>query len=184
MTASLRLESPLPDGTFRVLECHATEALSELGEMPLSFIYIDIDHFKRVNDGHGHPMGDEVLKHMVSELLRHCDSLCRLVRWGGEEFVLVCLHYEEARAAALAERLRGALDRDALEGALCGLCPVAGGAGHHGVVRGGRAARRAAGTRSQAGRRGALSGQEAGAQPGREGMSRFGMAGARATSPL
>ena len=28
---------------------------------------------------------------MVSELLRHCDSLCRLVRWGGEEFVLVCL---------------------------------------------------------------------------------------------
>lgn len=84
--------------------------LSELGEMPLSFIYIDIDHFKRVNDGHGHPMGDEVLKHMVSELLRHCDSLCRLVRWGGEEFVLVCLHYEESRAAALAERLRGALE--------------------------------------------------------------------------
>ncbi|WP_439839821.1 GGDEF domain-containing protein [Aeromonas caviae] len=84
--------------------------LGELGEMPLSFIYIDIDHFKGVNDGHGHPVGDEVLKHMVSELLRHCDSLCRLVRWGGEEFVLVCLHYDEGRAAALAERLRGALE--------------------------------------------------------------------------
>jgi diguanylate cyclase (GGDEF)-like protein len=55
-------------------------------------------------------MGDEVLKHMVSELLRHCDSLCRLVRWGGEEFVLVCLHYDEGRATALAERLRGALE--------------------------------------------------------------------------
>lgn len=84
--------------------------LGELGEMPLSFIYIDIDHFKGVNDGHGHPVGDEVLKHMVSELLRHCDSLCRLVRWGGEEFVLVCLHYDEGRAAALAEPLRGALE--------------------------------------------------------------------------
>ena len=84
--------------------------LSELGEMPLSFIYIDIDHFKGVNDTHGHPMGDEVLKHMVSELLRHCDSLCRLVRWGGEEFVLVCLHYDEGQATALAERLRGALE--------------------------------------------------------------------------
>ena len=84
--------------------------LSELGEMPLSFIYIDIDHFKGVNDTHGHPMGDEVLKHMVSELLRHCDSLCRLVRWGGEEFVLVCLHHEQARAERLAERLRGALE--------------------------------------------------------------------------
>ncbi|WP_429181018.1 GGDEF domain-containing protein [Aeromonas salmonicida] len=83
--------------------------LAELGDMPLSFIYIDIDHFKLVNDGHGHPVGDEVLKHMVSEVLRHCDSLCRLVRWGGEEFVLVCLHYEQARAEALAERLRAAL---------------------------------------------------------------------------
>lgn len=83
--------------------------LSELGEIPLSFIYIDIDHFKRVNDNHGHPMGDEVLKHMVSEVLRHCDSLCRLVRWGGEEFVLVCLHYEQGKALALAERLRAAL---------------------------------------------------------------------------
>ncbi|MGY3943261.1 diguanylate cyclase domain-containing protein [Aeromonas tecta] len=85
--------------------------LSELGEMPLSFVYIDIDHFKRVNDAHGHPMGDEVLKHMVSEVLRHCDALCRLVRWGGEEFVLVCLHYEQARAEALAERIRQALEQ-------------------------------------------------------------------------
>lgn len=84
--------------------------LGELGEMPLSFIYIDIDHFKRVNDAHGHPMGDEVLKHMVSEVLRQCDALCRLVRWGGEEFVLVCLHYEQARAEALAERIRAALE--------------------------------------------------------------------------
>lgn len=84
--------------------------LGELGEMPLSFIYIDIDHFKRVNDTHGHPMGDEVLKHMVSEVLRQCDSLCRLVRWGGEEFVLVCLHYEQARAGALAERIRQGLE--------------------------------------------------------------------------
>lgn len=85
--------------------------LGELGEMPLSFIYIDIDHFKQVNDTHGHPMGDEVLKYMVSEVLRHCDALCRLVRWGGEEFVLVCLHYEQARAEALAERIREALEQ-------------------------------------------------------------------------
>lgn len=84
--------------------------LGELGEIPLSFIYIDIDHFKQVNDNHGHPMGDEVLKHMVSEVLNHCDSLCRLVRWGGEEFVLVCLHYEQARAQGLAERIRRGLE--------------------------------------------------------------------------
>jgi diguanylate cyclase (GGDEF)-like protein len=83
--------------------------LSELGDMPLSVIYLDLDHFKRVNDNHGHAIGDEVLKHLVSEVLVCCDSLCRLIRWGGEEFILICLHYEEARARTLAERIRLAL---------------------------------------------------------------------------
>lgn len=77
--------------------------------MPLSVIYLDLDHFKLVNDNHGHAIGDEVLKHLVSEVLVCCDSLCRLIRWGGEEFILLCLHYEEARARTLAERIRVAL---------------------------------------------------------------------------
>lgn len=83
--------------------------LNELGDMPLSVIYLDLDHFKLVNDNHGHAIGDEVLKHLVSEVLVCCDSLCRLIRWGGEEFILLCLHYEEARARTLAERIRVAL---------------------------------------------------------------------------
>ncbi|MFB2865326.1 GGDEF domain-containing protein [Aeromonas sp. MdU4] len=84
--------------------------LAELGELACSFIYIDVDHFKLINDTHGHPVGDEVLKHLVSKILLHCDALCHLVRWGGEEFVLVCLHYDALRACALAERLRAALE--------------------------------------------------------------------------
>ncbi|TNI88293.1 GGDEF domain-containing protein [Aeromonas sobria] len=80
--------------------------LAEIDELACSFIYLDVDHFKQINDTHGHPVGDEVLKHLVSEILRHCDALCHLVRWGGEEFVLVCFHYDRLRAASLAERLR------------------------------------------------------------------------------
>jgi diguanylate cyclase (GGDEF)-like protein len=80
--------------------------LAEIDELACSFIYLDVDHFKQINDTHGHPVGDEVLKHLVSEILRHCDALCHLVRWGGEEFVLVCFQYDRLRAASLAERLR------------------------------------------------------------------------------
>lgn len=86
--------------------------LADIADLSFSFIYIDVDHFKQINDIHGHPVGDEVLKHLVSEILRHCDALCHLVRWGGEEFVLVCLHYDELRACALAERLRATLEAD------------------------------------------------------------------------
>ncbi|HIC8840239.1 GGDEF domain-containing protein [Aeromonas veronii] len=84
--------------------------LLEIGEQPCTLVYIDVDHFKQINDSHGHPVGDEVLKLLVSEILRHCDPLCHLVRWGGEEFVLVCLDYDELRACILAERLRTLLE--------------------------------------------------------------------------
>ncbi len=86
--------------------------LAEIGELACAVIYIDVDHFKQINDTHGHPVGDEVLKHLVSEILLQCDPLCHLVRWGGEEFVLLCLHYDELRACALAERLRAKLEVD------------------------------------------------------------------------
>ncbi len=72
---------------------------------------VDIDHFKRVNDSFGHPIGDEVLL-LLSRLLRstfrHFD---RLYRFGGEEFVVVleCLHAEQAQAAF--ERLRANVER-------------------------------------------------------------------------
>ncbi|MGY3876092.1 diguanylate cyclase [Aeromonas enteropelogenes] len=88
------------------------ELLKGLGERAFSLIYLDVDHFKQINDGHGHPVGDEVLKHLVSQILRHCDTFCHLVRWGGEEFVLICLHYDQEQACALAERLRLMLAAD------------------------------------------------------------------------
>ena len=68
---------------------------------------VDIDHFKRVNDRHGHAMGDEVLRvfaQLATGVLRGTD---RIARYGGEEFLLLLCPTPEAPAAQLAaERLR------------------------------------------------------------------------------
>jgi diguanylate cyclase (GGDEF)-like protein/PAS domain S-box-containing protein len=73
---------------------------------PAAVIMLDIDHFKRVNDTHGHDVGDLVLKHLVSVLqggLRRIDTLGRI---GGEEFAVLLPETTWVAAAELAERLR------------------------------------------------------------------------------
>lgn len=76
----------------------------------LSLIMVDIDHFKRVNDTYGHDEGDNVIKNIVdiiSENIRHLDIF---VRWGGEEFIVLCPQTESNGAAVLAEKLRGTVE--------------------------------------------------------------------------
>jgi diguanylate cyclase (GGDEF)-like protein len=71
-----------------------------------SVIFIDLDHFKRINDERGHHIGDRVLRTM-GEILGSCTRNTDAVgRWGGEEFVLVCPGATLANAADLAEKLR------------------------------------------------------------------------------
>ncbi|UUX95702.1 sensor domain-containing diguanylate cyclase [Aquabacterium sp. J223] len=68
---------------------------------------VDIDHFKRVNDNHGHLIGDEVLL-LLSRLMRSCFRFHdRLYRFGGEEFVVLLRCHGEDEAAQALERLRG-----------------------------------------------------------------------------
>ena len=73
---------------------------------PLSLLLIDLDHFKRINDTHGHPAGDRVLQ-LVADLLdqglRPTDAIARI---GGEEFAVIAAGADLAQASALAERLR------------------------------------------------------------------------------
>ncbi|MDQ3778174.1 MAG: diguanylate cyclase, partial [Actinomycetota bacterium] len=87
---------------------------SRFGE-PLTLVLADIDDFKRINDGWGHPTGDEVLKLFALRLRESVREIDLAGRWGGEEFALVLpgtdleggLHLaERVRAAVAAERLR------------------------------------------------------------------------------
>lgn len=75
-------------------------------KMPVSLVYMDIDHFKKYNDQNGHPMGDQLLK-MVATVLqktsRKNDIVCRI---GGEEFVIILPHTDANGAAIKAEKLR------------------------------------------------------------------------------
>jgi diguanylate cyclase (GGDEF)-like protein len=72
----------------------------------LSLVYFDIDHFKRINDTHGHDVGDDMLKHLVAVAQAESREHDILFRWGGEEFVLLLPHTPPDEAVALAERLR------------------------------------------------------------------------------
>jgi diguanylate cyclase (GGDEF)-like protein len=72
---------------------------------PLALLFADIDRFKRVNDAFGHEAGDRVLAATAQafrDIARETDSV---IRWGGEEFVVLLPHADAAEAAALVERL-------------------------------------------------------------------------------
>jgi len=78
--------------------------------LPLSILLIDIDLFKRINDGHGHQVGDQVLvsfAELVNRMLREPDILAR---YGGEEFMVIAPQTPHQGAVVLAERLRKRLE--------------------------------------------------------------------------
>ncbi|HNR88317.1 MAG TPA: GGDEF domain-containing protein [Spirochaetota bacterium] len=78
---------------------------------PLALAMMDIDHFKRINDTHGHPVGDEVLQAtaaLLSEGLRKCDVVAR---YGGEEFMLILPDTDLPHAAEVIRRLREKIER-------------------------------------------------------------------------
>jgi diguanylate cyclase (GGDEF) domain len=88
---------------------HEIEYQSSLNPEPVAVIVGDIDHFKSVNDAHGHPKGDVVLRevaYIIRSQLRAFDPAYRL---GGEEFVTLLLGERAVDAVALAERIRRAV---------------------------------------------------------------------------
>ena len=80
-------------------------------EPPLSIIFADLDHFKRVNDEHGHAVGDQVLQEFTRLVQGEIRSQDRFVRWGGEEFLILCQDTRDYQGRGLAEKLRGAMTR-------------------------------------------------------------------------
>lgn len=84
-------------------------ARSERSGTPLSMLMLDIDYFKRINDGYGHDVGDLAIKALCSACareLRQCDALGR---WGGEEFAVLLAETDSASARHVAERIRAAV---------------------------------------------------------------------------
>ena len=82
---------------------------SERSRQPLSVALMDIDYFKKINDKHGHLIGDHVLKEIAAiarRSLRESDVICR---WGGEEFLLLLKNCSLEKATSIAENLRNTI---------------------------------------------------------------------------
>lgn len=76
-----------------------------------SVLLLDIDHFKRINDSHGHAAGDEVLRALAATLARTLREVDIIARWGGEEFLVVMPDCDIATALVRAEDVRASVAR-------------------------------------------------------------------------
>jgi len=77
---------------------------------PLALVMMDIDHFKKINDSHGHPVGDEVLVEVANLVVGRAAHKGRAYRYGGEEVALLLPAYSAEEASGLAERIRKDLE--------------------------------------------------------------------------
>lgn len=95
----------------------AEQALGRAARTPGStcVLMVDLDFFKRVNDQHGHPVGDLVLREVASRLAAHVRNTDILARMGGEEFIVLLPDTDRAGALTLAEKLRVAVRDHPLE---------------------------------------------------------------------
>ena len=91
---------------------HALETLQTMATRaqrkhePMGVILLDVDHFKQVNDQHGHPAGDQVLQEIARILQAGIRTYDLAARYGGEEFLLLCDGADLATTTEIAERIR------------------------------------------------------------------------------
>jgi len=76
-----------------------------------ALILIDIDNFKRINDTHGHDAGDALLREVASIIRLNVLGSDKLIRWGGEEFILFCKDTNERQAMLVAEKVREVVEQ-------------------------------------------------------------------------
>jgi len=92
----------------RYTEAFLNSKISEFEALGIRFgvLFLDIDHFKLLNDQYGHDAGDEVLRTLSRTYESNFRSSDLLGRWGGEEFLGVCLCENEDKLAQIAEKVR------------------------------------------------------------------------------
>jgi len=88
----------------READAQVTRALRS--ETPLALLLVDVDYFKRVNDSHGHLVGDDVLRALATELRNQVRESDAVGRFGGEEFTVLLPRTDAVGACRIAERLR------------------------------------------------------------------------------
>lgn len=82
----------------------------------LSCMFVDVDHFKKINDSHGHQTGDICLKYIAQEIETQLRKTDLLARFGGEEFVVLLPHCDDVAATAIAERIRQTIETKVIAG--------------------------------------------------------------------
>ena len=92
-------------------EADAEVARAQRAGSPLALLLVDVDHFKRVNDSHGHLTGDEVLRALATELRQQVRESDVVGRFGGEEFTVLLPRTDDTGACRIAERLRASAAR-------------------------------------------------------------------------
>jgi diguanylate cyclase (GGDEF)-like protein/PAS domain S-box-containing protein len=92
----------------RYLDINLSARIEELNRYGWSFgvLFMDIDHFKHINDTHGHSVGDKILKMVAKTLYNSVRPFDILGRWGGEEFVAILINVDNEHLNMIANRLR------------------------------------------------------------------------------
>lgn len=99
----------IEDDVNRTLRVHSTPPANRPRNCDLLFYIVDIDHFKEVNDEYGHDRGDGVLAEVARRLTQVVRDSDRLIRWGGEEFLLISRDADRSRGDVLAGRVMQAV---------------------------------------------------------------------------
>ena len=80
-------------------------------EQPMSFVIVDIDHFKSINDRFGHATGDQVLREVAQLLVNQSRSFTTVTRYGGDEFAVLLANTAKHGAVTYARRMKGVIER-------------------------------------------------------------------------
>jgi two-component system cell cycle response regulator len=90
---------------------HEEVARAQRSQEPMACLFMDVDHFKAINDQHGHQVGDMVLRDVASLIREQLRSSDVLGRYGGEEFAALLVNATQTSALEIAERIRAAIER-------------------------------------------------------------------------